>query len=155
MATSSSATMTSSLLQGSKRKTKPSSTSIAKRVKTKHVSADDLPWKKVTKPREADLGSGLDGFLELEEIEDVDVVFEETDGGRVVHFAVCDGNRPTGCSRTEHLSQTKDDDLRTQKKTGKAGESSETVIDKLDVDTLPDPVSFDGEFARHVQAYRT
>ncbi len=146
--------MTSSILQGSKRKTKPSSTSIAKRVKTKHVSADDLPWKKVTKPREADLGSGLDGFLELEEIEDVDVVFEETDGGRVVHFAVCDPWLQPEC-RTEHLSQTKDDDVRTQKKAGKAGESSETVIDKLDVDTLPDPVSFDGKFARHVQPHRT
>ncbi|RPD75560.1 DEAD-domain-containing protein [Lentinus tigrinus ALCF2SS1-7] len=109
-----------------KRKTTPSSASIAKRVKTKHVSTDDLPWKKVTKPREADLGTGFDGFLELEEIEDVDVVYEETDAGRVVHF------------------QTKDnDDRHAQVKTDKPGQSSEAVMDRLDVDALPDPVIFD------------
>ena len=73
---------------GLKRKTKPSASSIAKRAKTKHVLTDDLPWKKVAKPREADLGTGLDGFLELEEVEDVDVIYEETDGGRVVSFRV-------------------------------------------------------------------
>ncbi|KAI0690242.1 DEAD-domain-containing protein [Cerioporus squamosus] len=117
--------MTSSIHHGSKRKTKPSSASIAKRVKTKHVSTDDLPWKKVTKPREADLGTGLDGFLELEEIEDVDVVYEETEAGRVIHF------------------ETKDEDLRAPKKASKTGQSSETVTEELDVDTLPDPVSFD------------
>ena len=71
-----------------KRKTKPSSSSIAKRVKTKHVLTDDLPWKKVAKPREADLGTGMEGFLDLEEVDDVDVVFEETEAGRVVKFKV-------------------------------------------------------------------
>ena len=71
-----------------KRKTKPSASSIAKRVKTKHVLTDDLPWKKVAKPREADLGTGMDGFLDLEEVDDVDVVFEETEAGRVVKFKV-------------------------------------------------------------------
>lgn len=80
---------------GTKRKTKPSSSSLAKRVKTKHVTAEDLPWKKVAKPREADLGTGLDGFLELEEIEDVDVEYEETDAGRVVHFKVGDHQSPS------------------------------------------------------------
>ena len=71
-----------------KRKTKPSASSIAKRVKTKHVLTDDLPWKKVAKPREADLGTGMEGFLDLEEVDDVDVVFEETEAGRVVKFKV-------------------------------------------------------------------
>lgn len=74
---------------GLKRKTKPSASSIAKRLKTKHVLTDDLPWKKTSKPREADLGTGMDGFLELEEVDNVDVVFEETDTGRVVKFKVC------------------------------------------------------------------
>ena len=73
---------------GLKRKTKPSASSIAKRLKTKHVLTDDLPWKKVSKPREADLGTGMDGFLELEEVDDIDIVFEETDAGRVVKFKV-------------------------------------------------------------------
>ena len=57
-------------------------------MKTKHVLTDDLPWKKGSKPREADLGTGMDGFLELEEVDDVDIVFEETDTGRVVKFKV-------------------------------------------------------------------
>ncbi|RPD61282.1 DEAD-domain-containing protein [Lentinus tigrinus ALCF2SS1-6] len=117
--------MRSSTVQGSKRKTTPTSASIAKRIKTKHVSTDELSWKKVTKPREADLGTGLDGFLELEEIEDVDVVYEETDVGRVVHF------------------QTKEYEPHAKGKTDKPGESSDVVKDSLDVDALPDPVAFD------------
>ena len=73
---------------GLKRKTKPSASSIAKRVKTKHVTADDLQWKKTAKPREADLGTGLEGFLDLEEVDDVDVVYEETESGKVARFKV-------------------------------------------------------------------
>ena len=80
--------MTSGAL-GLKRKTKPSASSIAKRVKINHVLRDDLPWKKVLKPCEADLGTGMEGFLELEEVDDVDVVFEEMDTGRAVKFKVC------------------------------------------------------------------
>lgn len=79
--------MTSSA-PGLKRKTKPFASSLAKRVKIKHVLTDDLAWKKVKQPREADLGTGLDGFLELEEIEDVDVVYEETEGGKVALLKV-------------------------------------------------------------------
>ncbi|KAI0716537.1 DEAD-domain-containing protein [Earliella scabrosa] len=104
---------------GLKRKTKPSASSIAKRAKTKHVLTDNLPWKKVAKPREADLGTGLDGFLELEEVEDVDVIYEETDGGRVVSF--------------RHVNDSKDME-------NPAGESSGKI---LDVDALPEPASFD------------
>ena len=73
---------------GIKRKTQPSSSSLAKRVKTKHLLSEDLPWKTSAKPREADLGTGLDGFLELEEVDDVDIEYEETDAGRIARFKV-------------------------------------------------------------------
>ncbi|KAI0822985.1 DEAD-domain-containing protein [Trametes gibbosa] len=109
-----------------KRKTKASASSIAKRVKTKHVTADDLQWKKTSQPREADLGTGLDGFLELEEVEDVDVVYEETDGGRLVRFKVHGPTEVTG-------EETQD----------KPGEPSEVPVEKLDVYTLPEPIIFD------------
>lgn len=80
--------MTSSQKLGLKRKTKPSASSIAKRAKTKHVTADDLQWKQTQKPREADMGTGLEGFLDLEEVDDVEVVYEETEGGKVARFKV-------------------------------------------------------------------
>ncbi|PCH35250.1 DEAD-domain-containing protein [Wolfiporia cocos MD-104 SS10] len=73
---------------GTKRKAKHSPSSSAKKVKTVHLTADDLPWKSVSRPKEADLGDGFDGLLELEEVEDVEVVYEETDAGRVVRFKV-------------------------------------------------------------------
>ncbi|PIL23434.1 transporter [Ganoderma sinense ZZ0214-1] len=121
--------MTSGFL-GLKRKTKPSASSIAKRLKTKHVLTDDLPWKKVSKPREADLGTGMDGFLELEEVDDVDVVFEETDTGRVVKFKV----------RDEEGSEDGMEDARET-----AGESSAVTTEKVDVDALPEPVTFNSK----------
>ncbi|KAH9941652.1 DEAD-domain-containing protein [Epithele typhae] len=108
-------------LSGLKRKTKPSSSSLAKRVKTKHVLTDELPWEKVVKPREADLGTGLDGFLELEEVDDVDVVYEETDAGRVVKFKVRD-----------------DDDGSIV-----VGNSTNVERKQVDVDALPEPIHFD------------
>ena len=116
-----------------KRKTKPSSSSIAKRVKTKHVLTEDLPWKKVSKPREADLGTGMDGFLELEEVDDVDVVYEETDAGRVVKFQV---------------RAVEDEEM--DEAGAEAGQSSEAVAEKVDVDALPEPVVFDGMCSRWI-----
>lgn len=57
-----------------------------KMAKIQHRSADDLPWKPVSRPLEA--GIGFDGMLELEEVEGVEVIYETTDGGRVVKFKV-------------------------------------------------------------------
>ncbi|KAI0631135.1 P-loop containing nucleoside triphosphate hydrolase protein [Trametes polyzona] len=121
--------MGSSQKLGLKRKTKPSASSIAKRVKTKHVTADDLQWKKTSKPREADLGTGLDGFLDLEEVDDVEVVYEETDAGKVAKFKV-KGN------------EERDEDEEVE---DKVGQSSEVPVEKLDVDTLPEPIAFDAK----------
>ena len=46
----------------------------------------DLPWRPVKGSRDADLGEDM---LELEEVEDVEVVYEDTDAGRVAKFRVC------------------------------------------------------------------
>lgn len=61
-----------------------------KKVKTHHQSANDLPWKVVQRAHEAGLDSGLDGIMELEEVEGVEVVYEEAEGGRVAKFNVVD-----------------------------------------------------------------
>lgn len=71
----------------SKRKLPQKSLVLRKKVKTHHT-AEDLPWKKVTRPSEAGLG-GDDWILELEEVDGVDVVYEETERGKVARFTVC------------------------------------------------------------------
>lgn len=58
-----------------------------KKVKSHHT-AEDLPWKKVSRPSETGL-VGDDWILELEEVEGVDVVYEETERGKVARFTVC------------------------------------------------------------------
>jgi ATP-dependent RNA helicase DDX24/MAK5 len=73
-------------LAGSKRRIQANSIS-RKRAKTRHENADELPWKLVARPAEAGMG-GDDGILELEEVDDVEVMYEDTDGGRIVKFDV-------------------------------------------------------------------
>jgi hypothetical protein len=72
---------------GSKRKIQAKGPVSRKKAKIQHHTADDLPWKIVSRPSEAGRG-GDDGILELEEVDDVEVVYEETQGGRVVKFNV-------------------------------------------------------------------
>ena len=67
---------------------KASAQAARKKVKTQHQSANELPWKVVQRAHEAGLDSGLDGIMELEEVEGVEVVYEETEGGRVAKFNV-------------------------------------------------------------------
>lgn len=71
-----------------KRKTKASTQPARKKPKTEHLSAKDLPWKTVSKAHEAGLDAGLEGIMELEEVEGVEVVYEETDAGKIVKFHV-------------------------------------------------------------------
>lgn len=72
-----------------KRKLKASTQPPRKKTKISGstVTANDLPWKTVATPKEAGLGD-FDGILELEEVDDVEVVYEETEGGRVPRFNV-------------------------------------------------------------------
>ena len=69
-----------------KRKTK-APTSARKKFKVKHQSLESLPWKTVFRPTETGL-DGDNGILDLEEVEDVEVHYEQTDAGRVVKFSV-------------------------------------------------------------------
>jgi len=80
--------MTKSRSSGLKRKARALSiTSSRKKARTQLLSAHDLPWKTIVRPQEA--GADIDeGILELEEIDDVEVVYEETEGGRVAKFNV-------------------------------------------------------------------
>lgn len=55
-----------------------------KKAKIQHCSADDLPWKSVSRPFEA----GIEFDDGIEEVEDVEVIYETTEGGRVVKFNV-------------------------------------------------------------------
>ncbi|KAG6828177.1 hypothetical protein H0H92_008908 [Tricholoma furcatifolium] len=70
-----------------KRKIQDKSSLARKKLKTLHRTLDELQWKTVVRPQEAGL-EGDDGILELEEIEGVDVIYEDTEGGRVIKFAV-------------------------------------------------------------------
>lgn len=70
-----------------KRKKEENFLSPRKKVKTQHLSLDNLPWKSLHRPGVAGF-NGDDGILELEEVEGVEVVYEETEGGRVARFNV-------------------------------------------------------------------
>jgi ATP-dependent RNA helicase DDX24/MAK5 len=71
---------------GLKRKLKTPN-SARKKSKVQHQTLESLPWKTVSRPTEAGLG-GDDGILDLEEVDDVEIVYEQTDVGRVVKFNV-------------------------------------------------------------------
>ncbi|KAF8171500.1 ATP-dependent RNA helicase [Pholiota molesta] len=70
-----------------KRKISATLSSSRKKAKIQHRNADELPWKTVSRPTLTGMG-GDDGVLELEEVEGVEVVYETTEGGRVVKFNV-------------------------------------------------------------------
>lgn len=80
--------MSSKPVAGAKRKVKPSKLAARKKAKTTHLSVDQLPWKSVARPREANANGEFDGMLDLEEVSNVEVVYEETEGGKIVKFKV-------------------------------------------------------------------
>jgi ATP-dependent RNA helicase DDX24/MAK5 len=60
--------------------------SSRKKIRTLH-SVNDLPWRYVSRIPEA--GVAIDeGILDLEEIEGVEVIYDETEGGRIARFNV-------------------------------------------------------------------
>jgi len=79
----------SNLIKGSgiKRKKETVRPLSRKKPKSRHLTINDLPWKSVSRPSDTGLGED-DGILELEEVEGVEVVYEDTDVGRVVKFNV-------------------------------------------------------------------
>ncbi|KAH7920183.1 ATP-dependent RNA helicase [Leucogyrophana mollusca] len=70
-----------------KRKALSSKGRSFKKLKVQTTSLDGLPWKSISRPKDTGL-DGDDGILELEEVDDVEVVYEETAGGKVVKFNV-------------------------------------------------------------------
>ena len=93
-----------------KRKAFPSASTSRKRSRTQHssLSADGLPWKSVPRLKKAGL-SVDDGILDLEEVSDVEVVYEENELGRVVKF---------------NLSRSYDRDVRSERSEASANEVS-------------------------------
>jgi len=71
-----------------KRKASSQPGSSGKRIKASCNSLDGLPWKTVARPLETCL-DGDDGVLDLEEVDNVEIVYENTDRGRVIKFNVC------------------------------------------------------------------
>jgi ATP-dependent RNA helicase DDX24/MAK5 len=72
-----------------KRKAQNSSKSTRKRAKLQATAAvDRLPWKSVSHHRTAGELDDDDGILELEEVDNVQVVYQETTEGRVAKFNV-------------------------------------------------------------------
>jgi ATP-dependent RNA helicase DDX24/MAK5 len=74
-------------IQSHKRKASTNRSLARKKVKTQHKNTDELPWKIVSRPLEAGLG-GDEGILDFEEVDDVEVVYEEINGGKRVKFNV-------------------------------------------------------------------
>ncbi|KAF5314780.1 hypothetical protein D9611_007158 [Ephemerocybe angulata] len=70
-----------------KRKLKGSSGPPRKKVKVSSSNLEDLPWKTLSRPMETGL-DGDDGILDLEEVEGVEIVYEETENGKVAMFKV-------------------------------------------------------------------
>ncbi|KAF9530142.1 P-loop containing nucleoside triphosphate hydrolase protein [Crepidotus variabilis] len=78
--------ITTNFLKGiAKRKATTKPFVSRKKLKAGHFTADNLPWKSVSRPKQTGL-DGDDGILELEEVEGVEVLYEETTAGRVVKF---------------------------------------------------------------------
>ena len=80
-------TLSTSQKIGLKRKGTTKPALPRKRAKIQHCSADDLPWKSVSRTFEAGIRFD-DGILDFEEVEGVEVIYETTDGGKVVKFNV-------------------------------------------------------------------
>ncbi|KAJ7211287.1 ATP-dependent RNA helicase [Mycena pura] len=97
-----------SALAGSKRKLQQNSVA-RKRVKTSHETADSLPWKAVARPLETG-SKGDDGILELEEVDNVQVVYEDTEGGRVATFKVVSTEPELQPGVEDHVAESPADD---------------------------------------------
>lgn len=71
---------------GLKRKSAAGVNAARKRTKTLR-SISDLPWKTISHTHDT-TGEGDDGILELEEVDDVEIIYQNTESGRVAVFHV-------------------------------------------------------------------
>jgi ATP-dependent RNA helicase DDX24/MAK5 len=70
-----------------KRKNVSPTSRLSKKRKTTHVSLDSLSWRPVVRAHTAGIELD-DGLLDLEEVEGVQVEYEQTANGRVAKFLV-------------------------------------------------------------------
>ncbi|VDC07946.1 unnamed protein product [Peniophora sp. CBMAI 1063] len=122
--------------RGTKRKSSGQPPS-RKKVKTSHASLNDLPWKSVAKLPAA--GADFDeSILDLEEVENVEVVYEETAAGRIVKFNVLE---PSGSASAPVEVASGSEDEGGEEDAALSDEGSEDGEDvdlPPDVDLLPD-----------------
>ncbi|GJE85511.1 DEAD/DEAH box helicase [Phanerochaete sordida] len=139
-----------------KRKAKAPVQSAHKKAKTVHLSANELPWKTVSKAHEAGLDAGLEGIMELEEVDGVDVVYEETEAGRIVKFSVKEDEPKKKNAKKEKAIAP------TQQEQTEAGPSRSSV-EPAAVGERPEEQAFDSktllpswhQFSLHPQLNRT
>ncbi|KAK2461248.1 hypothetical protein APHAL10511_006775 [Amanita phalloides] len=91
-------------MTSSKRKLNEKQRPSRKKAKTQHT-IQDLPWRKVSRPLETGIG-GDDWILELEEVEGVQVMYEETERGRVARFTVADSDAERATTNADHAEGT-------------------------------------------------
>ncbi|KAJ3763227.1 ATP-dependent RNA helicase [Lentinula raphanica] len=91
-----------------------------KKLKTRHENADTLPWRSVSRPTISVL-DGDDGILELEEIEGVEIVYEEGKQGKVARFNVIDVDEDMSDEENpalvEPVTDEDENDVNSQKET--------------------------------------
>ena len=75
-----------------KRKLKALGDESRKRHKRTVAGLNDLPWKVIKRNNKSTLEDYDDGILELEEVDGVEVEYEETETGKVAKFKVRTGS---------------------------------------------------------------
>ncbi|EPQ52206.1 DEAD-domain-containing protein [Gloeophyllum trabeum ATCC 11539] len=144
----------------SKRKMVPSKFA-RKKPKITHSNIEELPWKTVSRSKEAWSGAE-DGILELEEVEGVDIVYEETETGRVAKFSVVrDGDNAADKrgEKEDHLAPTGEEEIVTRTSGDRQGAHPDEELEAGPIE----PPSFDvetllpgwKEFPLHAQLMRT
>ncbi|TDL18785.1 ATP-dependent RNA helicase MAK5 [Rickenella mellea] len=124
-----------------KRKLKSSSlNSSRKKSKVVPVGVDELPWKTLTRPSVSGVEEDV-GLLMLEEVEDVEVVYEDTGSGRFAKFNF-KGKAPQVVEDTPEGGETTraeitDVSAESQKLSDEILENEGSEEDTFDTDALP------------------
>ncbi|KAH9994696.1 P-loop containing nucleoside triphosphate hydrolase protein [Russula vinacea] len=141
-----------------KRRDLSPSSHLLKKRKTAHVSLDDLSWRPVVRTRTA--GIDIDeGLLELEEVDGVQVVYEQMANGRVAKFLVDESK----CASADAGVEANENELHLENGIPSVKEASQTTPKPSDSPTsqLGVIAAFDSEnllpawhsFALHPQLY--
>lgn len=122
-----------------KRKHHSNSKLVSRKKQRKEVNSfNDLPWRTVSRPNGTGF-EGDDGVLELEEVDGVEVVYEETENGRIAKLKVI-------AEEDDALSlegeDEKDDDGSSEADEADAPAANELVEEESEDD------DFDGELLR-------